>query len=71
VKKIEFHFTPKHASWLNMAEIEFSVMVGQCLKLRIPDMPVLRVNLQLGSNFVIMPRLLLIGNLIFKKLAPS
>ena len=28
VRKLEFHHTPKHASWLNMAEIEFSVMVG-------------------------------------------
>lgn len=37
VSKLEFHYTPKHASWLNMAEIEFSVMVGQCLKRRIPD----------------------------------
>lgn len=36
-QKLEFHYTPKHASWLNMAEIEFSVMVGQCLKRRIPD----------------------------------
>jgi DDE superfamily endonuclease len=37
VSKLEFHYTPIHASWLNMAEIEFSVMVGQCLKRRIPD----------------------------------
>lgn len=36
-RKLELHYTPKHASWLNMAEIEFSVMVGQCLKRRIPD----------------------------------
>jgi len=41
LKKLEFHYTPKHASWLNMAEIEFSVMVGQCLKRRIPDMATL------------------------------
>lgn len=33
-KKIEFHFTPKHASWLNMAEIEFSALSRQCLKRR-------------------------------------
>lgn len=37
VKKLTFHFTPKHASWLNMAEIEFSVMVRQCLKRRIGE----------------------------------
>jgi transposase len=35
--KIEFHFTPKHASWLNMVEIEIGVMVKQCLDRRIPD----------------------------------
>jgi transposase len=35
--RIEFHFTPKHASWLNMVEIEIGVMVQQCLKRRIPD----------------------------------
>lgn len=37
LKKLEFHYTPKHASWLNMAEIEFSVLQGQCLDRRIPD----------------------------------
>jgi transposase len=35
--KLEFHFTPKHASWLNMVEIEIGVMVAQCLNRRIPD----------------------------------
>jgi transposase len=35
--RIEFHFTPKHASWLNMVEIEIGVMVDQCLNRRIPD----------------------------------
>lgn len=35
--KLEFHFTPKHGSWLNMAEIEFSVLTRQCLDRRIPD----------------------------------
>lgn len=34
---LEFHFTPKHASWLNMVEIEIGVMVSQCLDRRIPD----------------------------------
>jgi transposase len=37
LRRIEFHFTPKHASWLNMVEIEIGVMVGQCLDRRIPD----------------------------------
>lgn len=35
IKKIEVHHTPKHASWLNMAEIEISVLGGQCLRRRI------------------------------------
>ena len=45
LKTLEFHHPPKHASWLNMAEIEFSVMVGQCLKRRIGDMQTLTVEL--------------------------
>ena len=35
--KLDFHYTPKHGSWLNMAEIEFSVLARQCLERRIPD----------------------------------
>lgn len=37
LKKIEFHYTPKHGSWLNMVEIELSVLSNQCLHRRIPD----------------------------------
>ena len=37
IEKLEIHYTPKHGSWLNMAEIEFSVLQRQCLKARIPD----------------------------------
>jgi hypothetical protein len=33
----EFHFTPKHGSWLNMAEIELSALARQCLDRRLPD----------------------------------
>ena len=36
-KRLEFHFTPKHGSWLNMAEIEFSALSIQCLDRRIPN----------------------------------
>jgi transposase len=36
-KKIHFVYTPKHGSWLNMVEIELSVLVRQCLKRRLPD----------------------------------
>ena len=42
VDRFEMHYTPKHASWLNMAEIEFSVLSRQCLKRRIPDEITLR-----------------------------
>ncbi len=35
--KLEIHYTPKHGSWLNMAEIELSVLHRQCIKARIPD----------------------------------
>jgi transposase len=35
--RLEFHYTPKHASWLNMAEIELSVLESQCLDRRLPD----------------------------------
>tara|TARA_Y100000294_G_C8520945_1_gene322856 strand:- start:46 stop:708 length:663 start_codon:yes stop_codon:yes gene_type:complete len=37
VKRLEFHHTPKHGSWLNMAEIEFSVLARSCLRRRVPD----------------------------------
>lgn len=35
--RLEFHFTPKHGSWLNMAEIEFACLNRECLDRRIPD----------------------------------
>lgn len=35
--RLEFHYTPKHASWLNMAEIELSILSKQCLSRRIPS----------------------------------
>ncbi len=37
IQQLEFHYTPKHGSWLNMAEIEFSVFSNQCLNRRIED----------------------------------
>ncbi len=36
LNKLEFHYTPKHGSWLNMVELEFSVLSRQCLDRRIP-----------------------------------
>lgn len=37
VEKLEIHYTPKHGSWLNMAETELSILTKQCLDRRIPD----------------------------------
>ncbi len=41
-RKLALHYTPKHGSWLNMAEIEFSVLRRQCLDRRIPDAATLK-----------------------------
>ena len=38
LEKLEFVYTPKHGSWLNMAECEFSVLTRQCLARRLPDL---------------------------------
>ncbi len=45
-KRLEFHYTPKHGSWLNMAEIEFSVLSRSCLKQRLPHEEALRREVQ-------------------------
>lgn len=50
VRQLDFHHTPKHASWLNMAEIEFSVLVRQCLDRRIPDVETLRGHIAPWEN---------------------
>jgi transposase len=42
LRRLEFHYTPKHASWLNMVEIEIGVLRGQCLDRRIDDAKWLR-----------------------------
>jgi len=49
-ERLEFHFTPKHGSWLNMAEIELSVLKGQCLDRRIPDMATMQIELAAWEN---------------------
>jgi len=41
-ERLDIHYTPKHGSWLNMAEIELSVLKGQCLDRRIPDLVSMR-----------------------------
>ena len=49
-EKLEFHYTPKHGSWLNMAEIEFSVLSRQCLCRRIPNQEILKREVQAWQN---------------------
>lgn len=41
LRRVVFHYTPKHASWLNMAEIEIGVLSRQCLNRRLPDIAAL------------------------------
>ena len=43
--KLEINYTPKHGSWLNMAEIELSILSRQCLDQRIPDQETLRMEI--------------------------
>jgi hypothetical protein len=45
-KRLEIHYTPKHGSWLNIAEVELSALSGQCLSRRIPDMDTLHHETQ-------------------------
>ena len=44
-ERLEIHYTPKHGSWLNIAEIELSVLERQCLKRRIGSIPLLQTEL--------------------------
>ncbi|MDP2676657.1 MAG: IS630 family transposase [bacterium] len=46
LKRIEFHYTPKHASWLNMAEIEIGILDHQCLDRRLPNEKKLRKEIK-------------------------
>jgi DDE superfamily endonuclease len=46
VNRLEFHYTPKHGSWLNIAEIELSALTIQCLDRRIPDLQTLRQEIK-------------------------
>jgi len=41
LRRVVFHSTPKHASWLNMAESEIGILDRQCLDRRLPDRPTL------------------------------
>jgi transposase len=46
LQRLEFHYTPKHASWLNMVEIEIGVLRGQCLDRRIGEREVLNAEIE-------------------------
>lgn len=49
-ERLEIHYTPKHGSWLNMAEIEFSVLKGQCLNRRIADIEMMHKEVAAWEN---------------------
>ena len=49
-KQVAFHFTPKHGSWLNIAECEFSVLVRQCLDRRLPSIDRVRQEVNAWQN---------------------
>lgn len=48
--RFEFVYTPKHGSWLNMAEIELNVLMGQCLNRRIDSMDILKQEIKAWKN---------------------
>ena len=50
LSRLEFHYTPKHASWLNMVEIEIGVLSGMCLDRRIADMAMLKCEIALWTR---------------------
>ncbi len=50
VERFEWHFTPKHGSWLNMAETELSVLTSQCLDRRISDKALLETESAAWQN---------------------
>ena len=49
-ERLEIHYTPKHGSWLNMAEIELGVLSRQCLDRRIPDQEILEQETRAWQN---------------------
>lgn len=49
-RKLEFHYTPKHGSWLNMAEIEWSVLTRQALQGRLADIETIKARVKPWQN---------------------
>jgi hypothetical protein len=66
--KIEFHYTPKHASWLNAAEIEINVMDIECTDRRIADMELLAYEVAAWTRGGMTMRIRLTGSLRVKML---
>ena len=50
VERLDIHYTPKHGSWLNMAEIEFSALSSQCLDRRIADVATMQSEISAWQN---------------------
>ena len=50
LERLDIHYTPKHGSWLNMAEIELSILSRQCLDRRIPDQETLHSEVTAWAN---------------------
>jgi hypothetical protein len=50
VERFEWHYSPKHGSWLNMAESELAVLSSQCLDRRIPDRPTLECEVDVWQD---------------------
>jgi transposase len=50
LERLDIHYTPKHGSWLNMAEIELSILSRQCLNRRIPDQETLKKEVTAWAN---------------------
>jgi hypothetical protein len=50
LERLEIHYTPKHGSWLNIAEIELRVLTGQCLNRRLPDKQTLEREVSQWQN---------------------
>ena len=49
-RSLQWHYTPKHGSWLNLAEFELGVLASQCLDRRIPDKQILKDEIVAGNT---------------------
>jgi len=70
-ERLDIRYTPKHDSWLNMAEIELSVLKGQCLDRRIPDMATMQTQVMHGKETEITAREKSSGNLRHRMLGSN